>query len=171
MIAASGLERLNALERGEALSELLTCCGSRRWAARMAASRPFGDLDQLLACADEIWWALEPEDWREAFHSHPRIGERKTAAGQTPREAGWSRGEQSGVDAAAAETRRALAEGNAEYEARFGHIYIVCAAGRRADDLLALLHQRLGNDAATEIRIAAEEQRKITRLRLEKLLR
>jgi len=141
----SGLHRLNALPAEDAERELLTCCGSRAWARRMA-------------------------DWREAFRSHPRIGERKAGAGQTGRERAWSAGEQAGMAAAADATRDALAEGNRAYEARFGYIYIVCATGRSADEMLALLRARLANDDATEIRVAAEEQRKITRIRLEKLL-
>jgi OHCU decarboxylase len=166
----SGLARLNALPPADAEAELLTCCGSRAWARRVTALRPFADDDALFAAADEVWWALDREDWLEAFRSHPRIGEKKAEAGQTAREAGWSRGEQAGMDAAEEATRRALAEGNAAYEARFGHIYLVCATGRSADELLSILTARLENDAATELRVAAGEQAKITRLRLEKLL-
>lgn len=166
----SALERLNGLTAPEAEAELLTCCGSRAWAARMAASRPFADPRSLLSRADEIWWSLGPPDWLEAFRSHPRIGEREAAAGGTDRERRWSAGEQAGVSAAAEATRKALAEGNEAYEARFGHIYIVCASGRSAEEMLGLLTQRLFNDPETELRTAAEEQRKITRLRLRKLL-
>jgi OHCU decarboxylase len=166
----SGLDRLNALPAADAERELLTCCGSRAWARRMAAARPFRDADELLARADDTWWTLDEADWLEAFRSHPRIGERKAEAGQTGREQAWSAGEQAGMTAAADATRVALAEGNRAYEARFGHIYIVCATGRSADEMLALLQSRLANDAATEIRVAAEEQRKITRIRLQKLL-
>lgn len=168
--AAPGLERLNRLGAADVERELLTCCGSRAWAREMAASRPFASIPALLARADRVWWALDREDWLEAFRAHPRIGERKAEAGQTEREASWSRGEQSALESAAATTRRALAEGNAGYEARFGHIYIVCATGLTAAEMLALLRRRLANDPATELRVAAEEQRKITRLRLEKLV-
>lgn len=170
MSGTPGLARLNRLAPAEAERELLTCCGSRRWAARMAAARQFATLDDALARADAVWWDLEPADWLEAFRAHPRIGERKAEAGQTEREAGWSRGEQAGVDSAADATRRALAEGNAEYERRFGHIYIVCATGLTADEMLSRLRRRLQNDPDTEIRVAAEEQRKITDLRLRKML-
>ena len=166
----SGLARLNALPADDAERELLTCCGSRAWARRMADARPFGDADDLFARADGTWRALGEADWLEAFRSHPRIGENKAEAGQTGREQAWSAGEQAGMTSAAAATRAALAEGNRAYEARFGHIYIVCATGRSADEMLALLRSRLANDAATEIRVAAEEQRKITRIRLQKLL-
>ncbi|HYW13101.1 MAG TPA: 2-oxo-4-hydroxy-4-carboxy-5-ureidoimidazoline decarboxylase [Longimicrobium sp.] len=166
----NGLARLNALPAEDAERALLTCCGSRDWARRMADARPFADADALLSQADAIWWELDEADWREAFRSHPRIGERTTQAGQTGREQAWSAGEQAGMTTAADATRDALAEGNRAYEARFGHIYIVCATGRSADEMLALLQLRLANDAATELRVAAEEQRRITRIRLEKLL-
>ena len=166
----SGLDRLNALPEDDAARELLACCGSRAWARAVAAARPFESTDELLERADAVWWGVDASDWLEAFRSHPRIGERKAEAGQTGREKAWSAGEQAGMDAAAEATRAALAEGNRAYEARFGHIYIVCATGKSADEMLALLNARLANDAATEIRVAAEEQRKITRLRLEKLL-
>jgi OHCU decarboxylase len=166
----SGLDRLNALPAEDAERALRTCCGSRAWARRMADARPFRDPAELLERADSEWRALDEADWREAFRSHPRIGERKADAGQTGREQAWSAGEQAGMAAAADATRDALAEGNRAYEARFGYIYIVCATGRSADEMLALLRARLANDDATEIRIAAEEQRKITRIRLEKLL-
>lgn len=166
----SGLDRLNALPAEDAELELLTCCGSRAWARRMAAARPFRDTPELFETAAAIWWGLDEADWREAFRSHPRIGERKTEAGQTGREQAWSAGEQAGVTNAADATRDALAEGNRAYEARFGYIYIVCATGKTADEMLALLQSRLGNDPQSEIRVAAEEQRKITRIRLEKLL-
>ncbi len=166
----SALAHLNALPDDEAERELLTCCGSREWARRVAAGRPYRDAEELLDEADAVWWELGPSDWLEAFRSHPRIGERKAEAGQTGRERAWSAGEQAGMDAAAAETQRALAEGNRAYEERFGHIYIVCATGKSADEMLAILTARLRNDPETEIRAAAEEQRKITRIRLEKLL-
>jgi OHCU decarboxylase len=166
----SALDRLNSLPPADAQRELLACCGSRRWAGRVAAARPFPDAAALLDRADAVWGELDEADWREAFRAHPRIGEREAEAGQTGRERAWSAGEQAGMDTAAEATRRALAEGNRAYEERFGFIYIVCATGRTADELLALLRERLANDPAAEIRAAAEEQRRITRLRLEKLL-
>lgn len=162
--------RLNALPAGEAEAELRTCCGSREWARRMSALRPFADLAGVLEAADEVWWSLDRAEWLEAFRSHPRIGERRAEAPRTGREEGWSRGEQSGMDAAAEETRRALAEGNRAYEARFGHVYLVCATGKSAEEMFALLRERLSNDPGAELRVAAGEQEKITRLRLRKLL-
>lgn len=127
----------------------------------MVAGRPYADDATLLAAAEQAWWDLESEDWLEAFRAHPKIGERGADA--------WTRGEQAGVDAAHAEMRQRLAEGNEAYERRFGHVYLVCATGRNATELLSDLESRLGNDAASELRIAATEQAKITRLRLEKL--
>jgi OHCU decarboxylase len=136
------------------------CCGAARWVAEMVARRPFGTLEQLLEESDDVWWSLDPDDWREAFAHHPRIGERAS---------GWSAGEQAGVADASADVRAELAAANDAYEARFGHVYLVRATGRSADELLALARARLANDAEAELRVAAEEQRQITRLRLEKL--
>jgi len=164
------LDRLNALPAAEAEAELLACCGSRRWAREMAARRPYADAEALLVVAEAVWWLLSAEDWHEAFRAHPRIGERKAAPAQTARAAGWSAQEQSAAASAAAEVAEALAEGNRAYEARFGHIYIVCATGKTAEEMLAILRARLADDPATELRAAAAEQAKITRLRLEKLL-
>lgn len=164
------LTRLNELPPAEAERELLTCCGSREWARRVAGCRPYADAADLMENADGVWRALDEAHWREAFRAHPRIGEKKAEAGQTEREKAWSAGEQAGMDAAAARTQQALAEGNRRYEARFGYIYIVCATDKSADEMLDLLTERLSNDPEAEILVAAEEQRKITRLRLEKLL-
>ena len=136
----------------------------------MTAARPFADVDTLLTKADSTWRSLSSEDWLEAFRAHPRIGEKKAAAAQSEEAREWSAQEQSGINAAAAETMAALAEGNQDYEHRFGFIFIVCATGKSSEEMLAILQTRLQNDFETEITVAAEEQRKITRLRLEKLL-
>ena len=146
-----------------------SCCGSTSWAQGMVDRRPFGTLGVMLHEADELWWSLSPGDWREAFDHHPRIGERTSAVAQGERAARWSAGEQQGVGDAAADVRQALADGNREYEARFGHIYLVCATGKSAEEMLALLRSRMQNDSATELRVAAGEQAKITRLRLLKM--
>jgi 2-oxo-4-hydroxy-4-carboxy-5-ureidoimidazoline decarboxylase len=157
------LKELNDLARDAAERELARCCGSTRWAAAMAARRPFGDAGQLQRAAEEIWWSLDGADWLEAFSHHPRIGERGAGAG-------WAKDEQAGVAGAAAAVLESLAERNHEYERRFGHVFLICATGKRADDMLANLEQRIANDPATELRIAAGEQAKITQLRLDKLL-
>lgn len=166
----AGLQRLNALSQEAAEAALLACCGSTRWAQRMANRRPFESEPELLEAADSIWKGLERQDWLEAFGRHPRIGQ-KRAAQPAPAEASrWSEQEQAGARGACAETLAALREANHAHEKRFGHIFIVCATGKSSQEMLALLRQRLQNDADTELRVSAEEQRRITRLRLEKLL-
>jgi allantoicase len=141
-------------------SELLACCGSLEWARRMAQGQPYATAEDLLAAADRVWWQLGAQDWLRAFAAHPRIGE--SAAG------GRAAAEQSGVAGADAETMSRLAAGNRAYEERFGHIYIVCASGKSAAEMLGILESRLGNDPDAELRVAAEQQRQITRLRLGK---
>jgi OHCU decarboxylase len=156
------LDRLNTLSAEAAEAELLTCCGSKRWAHAMAASRPFKDRETLLATADRVWHGLDPADWLQAFNAHPRIGERGADSS--------SQQEQTGAYRASADVRAALADGNCAYEERFDHIFLICATGLTAEQMLASLHARLGNDADSELRIAAEEQKKITRIRLERLM-
>jgi allantoicase len=164
-----GVRWLNALATEPAAAELLACCGSRAWARQLAAGRPYQGFEDLAEAGDRIWVGLGRQDWLEAFAAHPRIGERPAdAAGPG---AGWSDKEQAGVAGADAAVRAALAEGNRQYEARFGHVFLVCASGLSAAELLDALRGRLGNDPDTELRVAAEEQRRITRLRLDKLVR
>lgn len=163
-------ERLNSLSPEEAESELLKCCGSTIWARRMCEERPFHDLEELLAKADAEWWSLEEEDWLEAFSRHPKIGEKKSERIQATEAQSWSEEEQAGTRSADEETRRELGLLNQEYAEKFGFIYIVCATGKSADEMLSLLKERLQNDGEREIRAAAEEQRRITHLRLKKLL-
>ncbi|MDT7602114.1 MAG: allantoicase [Acidobacteriota bacterium] len=164
------IERLNNLTHDAAEAELLQCCGSTAWACGMSARRPFGDMDDVMRAAAEAWSGLEEPDWLEAFSRHPQIGESKSATAQTMEEQAWSTHEQSGLDETDAAARRELAELNREYEQKFGYIFIVCATGKTAAEILALLMARMGNDPETELKVAAEEQRRITRLRLEKLL-
>lgn len=161
---------LDAMQENEAAALLAECCGASRWVARMVARRPFGSVAAALSVAHDAWESLGVSDWMEAFARHPRIGERMGAVAQGERGNTWSRGEQSGVDRARDEVRDELAQMNREYEDRFGYIYIVCAAGKTAREMLALARERLHNDPAMEIRVAAEEQRKIMQLRLGKLL-
>ncbi|MGZ8853452.1 MAG: allantoicase [Thermoanaerobaculia bacterium] len=161
--------------------DLQSCCGSSKWVDAVAEARPFEDWKELTAAADRIWSDLGSDDQMEAFRAHPRIGERviPSAAALRPDSSpssrlgmtrGWTADEQSGTHTASSDTMNALAKGNGEYEEKFGHIYLVCATGRSAEDLLANLRERMKNDPATEARVAAEEQRKITALRLEKLV-
>jgi OHCU decarboxylase len=166
----SALQQLNALAPEQAKAEFLKCCGSQAWAKTMSEARPFIDVGALFYKADSSWWSLGEEDWLEAFRAHPKIGEQKAAVAQSEQARSWSAREQSGVQNAAAETKASLAAGNQEYEERFGFIFIVCATGKSSEEMLRTLNQRLQNDRGTELRAAAEEQRKITRLRLEKLL-
>lgn len=166
---SAGVEKLNALSPEDAKAELLRCCGSTRWAQSMVRSRPFTDKRQVLAEADLEWERTTEEDWREAMTHHPRIGEQALKAKFQPT-ATWSSQEQRGVQGASDELIRALAEGNRAYEEKFGFIFLVCATGKSAEELLQLLQERLKNDPTTELRVARDEQAKITRLRLEKLL-
>jgi OHCU decarboxylase len=170
MAAHEGLARLNALAAAEAEGELLKCCGSHAWARQVAARRPFADESELMLAADEVWWSLGTDDWHEAFASHPKIGERKAVRTQGEQARAWSEQEQAGARDAEQATLDELAEANRTYEEKFGHIFIVCATGKTAAAMLALLHARLPNDPGVELHNAAAEQRKITRLRLEKLL-
>ncbi|HEV2765391.1 MAG TPA: 2-oxo-4-hydroxy-4-carboxy-5-ureidoimidazoline decarboxylase [Pyrinomonadaceae bacterium] len=166
----SGLQEFNRLPREDASDRLLKCCGSTRWAEGVAGARPFESFEALLETADRVWWSLGREDWLEAFRSHPKIGERRAERETGEGATRWSEQEQSGTRGASAEVMSELAEANREYEERFGHIFIVCATGKSADEMLSLLRARLPNDADTELRVAAEEQRRITHLRLEKSL-
>ena len=192
------LDRLNALPREEAEARLLACCGSRQWARRLASERPFRSASDLADAADRIWRSLLADDWLEAFAAHPRIGNAAGTGPADlhppPNFPGpkkgtdsfnefceipkinlspfsrWARQEQAGTKSASPETLANLADVNHEYEERFGHIFIVCATGKSAAEMLALAESRLHNDPRTELAIAAEEQRKIMRLRLAKLL-
>jgi 2-oxo-4-hydroxy-4-carboxy-5-ureidoimidazoline decarboxylase len=157
-------ERINAAPPEEARNELRICCGSQRWAERLMGRRPFSSREAAIAAADEEWFALGPDDWREAFEHHPRIG--APAAPRSGVAARLSAREQSGMAAAARDIKGAILEANHAYEARFGYIFIVCASGKSAEEMLELLRGRLNNDPAEELRIAAEEHAKICALRL-----
>jgi allantoicase len=152
----AAVRRVNTLFSSD---ELLKVCASRTWAQQLFAARPFASWDAMVAAANTI--QLSDADWLEAFAGHPRIGDRKP---------GWSAQEQSGTNAASQDTMRALAEGNREYEEKFGFVFLICATGKPADEILTALRVRIGNDRATELKNAADEQRKINELRLEKLV-
>lgn len=156
------LQELNALDEPKAVEALMKCCGSARWAMAVERRRPFADEKALFAEAGEAWTRCGPDDWREAFSHHPKIGAKKAD--------GWAKGEQSGVASATTSVLEELAAANERYAAKFGFIFIVCATGKSADEMLGLLKARLPNDEKTELKVAAGEQAKITRLRLEKLL-
>lgn len=165
----SALARLNQASPDDAKAAFLRCCGSTKWAEAMTKARPFESAEALFAASERFWDATGPEDWREAMTHHPRIGETQLRAKFAPT-AGWSSQEQKGVSAASEETLKGLAEGNRAYEEKFGFIFLVCATGKSAQEMLELLRQRMSNDPETELRVAAGEQAKITRIRLEKLL-
>jgi 2-oxo-4-hydroxy-4-carboxy-5-ureidoimidazoline decarboxylase len=152
----------------DARAILSTCCGSTRWVERMLRRRPFGSADNLLAVARAEWFSLSPDDWREAFRHHPRIGDRESLRARFQATAQLSADEQRGVEGASDSVLDGLAEGNRAYEEKFGDIYIVCATGKTAEEMLGLLRQRLSNAPDTELLIAAGEQAKITELRLRK---
>ncbi len=158
----AGLAKLDAMPAPDAMAALVRCCGSQRWAAAMVGARPFEDAAALLRVGELTWWQLGEADHLEAFAAHPKIGD--TAGGK------WSSQEQAGAAVAGDDVRTRLADANREYAAKHGFIFIVCASGRSAESMLADLQQRLRNSRAEEIRTAAEEQAKITRLRLQKLL-
>lgn len=158
----------NSLPSAEAESVLMDCCGSARWATRVATRRPYATVEALHKTADSIWWNLERADWLEAFSHHPRIGEKPESGSEFARQ--WAEREQTGTRAATDEVKARLARANRAYFEKFGYIYIVCATGKSAEAMLAILNQRLQNDPPSEISIAAEQQRLITRIRLEKLL-
>lgn len=161
---------LNALTPARAAELLTACCGSTRWVSRMVAARPFPSRESVLVEADRIWASLVPRDWLEAFMHHPRIGEKSAAITQDATAATWSADEQAGLGQAALDIRADLARVNRDYEQRFGFIYIVCATGKSAEEMLAIATARFRNPPDAELRVAAEEQRKIMLLRLEKLL-
>jgi OHCU decarboxylase len=162
--------RLNRLSPDEAYAELLKCCGSTRWAREVAALKPFWDVTQAVIIGHRVWTELREEDWLEAFRAHPKIGETKAKAAVTEQERRWSEGEQARARDASDETRDALAEANREYEERFGFIFIICASGRTAEEILAALRERARNGRDAELRAAAAEQWNITELRLRKFL-
>jgi 2-oxo-4-hydroxy-4-carboxy-5-ureidoimidazoline decarboxylase len=162
------LAEFNALPSPHAESVLMDCCGAARWAAGVASQRPYATVDALHKTADSVWWKLERADWLEAFSHHPQIGDKPATGSESARR--WAAGEQAGARIATDDVKARLARANRAYFEKFGYIYIVCATGKTAEVMLAILNQRLQNDLASELSIAAEQQRLITRIRLDKLL-
>jgi 2-oxo-4-hydroxy-4-carboxy-5-ureidoimidazoline decarboxylase len=162
------LENWNRLEQTYATEAILPCNGSVAWAIGMVNARAFETPQELFAVSDKVWQGLTPSDWQQAFDSHPRIGEHKAKAA-SEQSLKWSAGEQSTATMDST-TEEKLAAANKEYEHKFGRIFIVCASGKTAAEMLAILNARLANDAATELKEAAEQQRQITQLRLRKWL-
>lgn len=161
---------LNGLDEATGREALEQCCGSEAWAEGMMLSRPFADRTAVFLCADEVWWGLDEEGQREAFAHHPRIGADPAALrARFAKTAGWASGEQAGVSGATEKVLAGLQLGNIEYEERFGHVFLICATGLTAEQMSGALQRRLKNEPHHEHRIAAGEQAKITRIRLEKL--
>jgi allantoicase len=150
--------RVNTRVTAQAEEELRRCCGSSAWVTAMLAARPFANEAEFLSAVENIWWDLDPPDWKEALAAHPRIGEKASST--------WEREEQSG----AASSAQAFADINQQYEKRFGHVFVVCATRKSGEEMLALARQRLQNKPEDELRVATEEQLKITKLRLMKLV-
>ena len=171
----SGLDYLRAMPDPELAAALTSCCGSEGWVAAMQAERrtspaSFASLAALKARAAELWHALGTKDWDEALRAHPRIGEKKAEAAQSATAATWSKHEQASVDSASQATKDELRKTNLAYEEKFARIYIVCATGKTIEEMLAIARERMQNDPETELRRAVEEQRRITDLRIEKLV-
>ncbi len=162
------LARFNSQPEPAVESELLACCGSRRWAREMAAGRPYRDLSRMSEAADRVWLSLDRADWLEAFRAHPKIGERAAGGTQTARR--WAEQEQSAARGVSQDVALRLAVRNLAYEKKFGYIFLVDATGKSSEEMLAILEQRIQNDPEREIQEAAEQQRRITRRRLVKLL-
>lgn len=163
------LDAWNKADAKSAFDAMIACCGARRWAEAMVTRRPIAGVAELSTAADQEWSGMTEPDWLEAFACHPRIGERK-AAHATAQSSAWSRQEQSAVSSAEADLLAKLAEGNARYEDQFGFTYIVCATGKSAREMLAILRRRLASNREAELREAAEQQRQIMQIRLGKWL-
>jgi OHCU decarboxylase len=164
------LARWNGLAEQDAALEILACCGSNSWAAAMSSRRPINKEAAVLAASDQIWRGLSEADWLEAFRSHPRIGETRAEQSVAAQSSAWSEQEQQKAATAEEAVKNALKWGNREYEQKFGRIFIVCATGKSASEILEILRRRLHNDDATELKQAAEEQRKIMHIRMKKWL-
>lgn len=168
-VAPEVVARLDAADDATAREMLTRCCGATPWVEGMLARRPFAAPAALEAAADEVWFALDEAGWREAFDHHPRIGDVEKLREKFAATADLSESEQAGVTGASNEVLEALAQANRDYEARYGHIFLVCATGKTAAEMLEILRSRMANEPADELRIAAGEQAKITKIRMEKL--
>ncbi|MEK7486393.1 MAG: allantoicase, partial [Planctomycetota bacterium] len=163
------LEKINQAEDATLSEMLLRCCGSKHWVEKMKQHRPFTTLAHLFQTAQQIWFNLPPSEWMNAFSQHPKIGDKTNLKEKFKNTQTWAENEQSQIKEATDEVLQKLVDGNKVYESKFGHIFIVCATGKSANEMLHLLEKRIGNNPYQELKIAAEEQFKITRLRLKKL--
>lgn len=165
------LEQFNSLDKDAVAAELTKCCGAARWVELMMNHFPFESKKEMLQLADKIWnQSCSEKDWLEAFTHHPKIGDTKSLENKFAATKHWAGNEQAGVNKADATIINELLKGNKNYEQEFGFIFIVCATGKSADEMLELLQQRMNNSYEDEIKIAAAEQAKITAIRINKLL-
>lgn len=164
------IDDLNRLSEADATAAFMQCCAAQRWVERMVIDRPFESLNELLEISDRVWEECDVDDYLEAFAGHPRIGDVESLAKKYANTKGWAGNEQKGVEGADRAVLERLASGNMAYEEKFGHLFIVCATGKSAAEMLALLEARMPNPPEYEINVAAGEQNKITRIRLKKLL-
>lgn len=165
------LDELNTLSPNDAKAELFKCCGSSNWVDQIVLARPLSSKEELLDLATETWNALTPQDWLEAFSHHPRIGKVEELAAKFASTQTWATEEQKSVRSAPQDVIQNLALENLEYEKRFGHVFLICATGKSAEEMLAMLRIRIQQTPEVELKTAAQEQIKITRIRLEKLLK
>jgi 2-oxo-4-hydroxy-4-carboxy-5-ureidoimidazoline decarboxylase len=164
------LTTLNNLPEPVLREQLHNCCGSNTWVKKMLAVFPMETEQSLFQQAEKAWFSCEEADWLEAFRHHPKIGDVQSLREKFAATAAWAEGEQATIKHTTGDVIEALAEGNKQYEEKFGFIFIVCATGKPAVEMLNLLKERLSNNRETEIHIAMKEQLKITLLRLNKLL-
>lgn len=164
------IDQLNALPPRDAVEAFQACCGTTWWCEQMAACRPFDDVAQVHDAADAIFEQMGEGHWMQAFAAHPKIGDMNSLRMKFAGNKQWSAGEQAGVNEADDAVLHDLSRGNDVYEKRFGYIFIVCASGLSAEQMLSMLQKRLRNDPHTEAAIASDEQTKITHLRLDKML-
>jgi 2-oxo-4-hydroxy-4-carboxy-5-ureidoimidazoline decarboxylase len=164
------LARWNSLDPAAAAQEVLPCCGSHAWASALASKRPIANEATLIKISSSIWFSLPEEAWQEAFNSHPRIGQKHAQRRATKESLRWSAQEQRMALSDDDVTKRALEEANQRYEQKFGRIFIVCANGKTSSEMLTILEARIHTNAATELREAAEQQCRITELRLHRWL-
>ena len=163
------IQQFNNSTIQQSKEDLFKCCGCTTWAEQLSQKFPFTSIDKLKSMSDKIWFSLEEKDWLEAFTHHPKIGDVKSLEQKFASTAQWASGEQASVNDATQNVLIKLKELNDSYEKKFGYIFIVCATGKSAEEMLVLLKQRLQNNPAEEIKIAANEQNKITHLRIDKL--
>lgn len=164
------LKKLNELNSREAKDEFIKCCGSNKWIQEMLSHKPYSTKEKLFNTAEKVWYSLEEKDWKEAFTHHPKIGELNSLKKKFISTKTLLQKEQSGINTASIKTLTELAKYNKEYEKKFGYIFIVCATGKSAEEMLSMIKKRINNNPKDEIKIAMQEQFKITKLRLEKLV-